>query len=522
MNNSNLKSQLYSRPDLQPYLFRRGFIVSQQQFDMNSFPFYGNWNVEKLGGYYFMTHSLAKCHHYTQGGVTHFLLGHCYNPFTMEHEEAVQLTKIAEEYEKGEVQYWAAVNELTGVFVMGWFDAKQISFITDPSGMQSAYYGKVEGNFMITSHPQIIGDLYNLEMDEFVKELIAYKWYPSLPGAFLPADISPFCDIKRIVPNHCYLFRNKIVTHNRFYPNFNINDSSNYQDLIVKSSEVLRNNMKLIALKWSRPAISLTGGIDSNTTFAAANSMYDKYESFSYLSAHKESIDVNAANIIADKFGVKQTVYTIPECNTSILDFDIKSKIISHNSGYIAPRKDNEVRKRIYLADNFRNDVEVKSWVSETFRAAYHHRYRRRSMPKMSAKLYRNIYKIFLFDRSLVKKIDALYETFIRDFQYAHYFDNDVDIHFWEVTWGSWGGTAISEMQLASDITIPYNNRYLLNLMMSVPIEKRLQDTHHKDIKQILNKELYDMNINVVNMYETNNRGKILNMIFTVNMLLSF
>ncbi|MFI3305471.1 MAG: hypothetical protein R3Y68_03020 [Rikenellaceae bacterium] len=147
MNRSNLKEQLDVRVDLRNLLFRRGFIVTQQQLDMESFPFYGNWNVEKLGEYYFMTHNLAKCHHFTKGGVTHFLLGHCYNPFTMEHEEVTQLAKIAEEYEKGEEQYWEAVNELTGVFVMGWFDGNKISFITDPSGMQSAYYGKVEGNF---------------------------------------------------------------------------------------------------------------------------------------------------------------------------------------------------------------------------------------------------------------------------------------------------------------------------------------------------------------------------------------
>ncbi len=491
---------------------------------LTQFPVYGNWVVEQIGGYNFMTHQDSKCYHYELNGVTHFLMGHSYNPFTMEHEEVKQLAKIAEEYGKGEDSYWEAVNQLTGVFVMGWFDKDQISFIVDPSGMQSSYYGRVNGNFMITSHAQIIGDLYNLEMDDFVKELISYKRYHNLPGPFLPTDLSQFKDVKRIVPNHSFIFRDEETTHKRFYPKLKCDSSADYQTVIRKSAEILQNNMKLIALKWKRPAISLTGGIDSNTTFAAANGVYDKYECFSYLSAHKESIDVDAAKIIANNFDVKHTVYNIPKGNASISDFDVKSEIIRHNSGYTLPRKENEVRKRIYLAENLVNDVEVKSWVSETIRAAYHHRYRRKDMPKLSAKLYRNIYKIFTLDRRLVKRIDALYESFINDFQYAdlNYFDNDVDIHFWEVTWGSWGGNAISEMKLASDITVPYNNRCFLDMLMSVPLEQRLHDTHHMDMKRILNKDLYDMNINVINMHETDTRGVLLNLVFTINMLLPF
>ena len=68
-----------------------------------------------------------------------------------------------------------------------------------------------------------------------------------------------------------------------------------------------------------------------------------------------------------------------------------------------------------------------------------------------------------------------------------------------------------------SDITFIYNNRKFLDLMFRVPLKKRISDRHHLDMKRVLNKELYDMNIRVVNLKETDTRARLLNVIFTIN-----
>ena len=96
------------------------------------------------------------------------------------------------------------------------------------------------------------------------------------------------------------------------------------------------------------------------------------------------------------------------------------------------------------------------------------------------------------------------------------------DLHYNEVTWGSWGGPNISDMKLYTDITFLYNNRVFLDLLLRVPLEKRISDEHHLDMKKYLNKELYDMGIRVVNMKETVTRAHLLNVIFTLNMHLPF
>lgn len=524
----NIKEALNARPDMQDLLFRRGFLYSEKIFaeKQNEFPFYGKWEDNDVAGAHGYKHNKCGFAKAEVNGVTFFLFGHCYNPFTMEHEEEKQLVRIGESL--GKPDFWDKVAEITGVFCMGWKMANgDVNFITDPAGMQSTYFGVLNGNLLITSHPQVIGDLYDLKMDEIVKEIINYKWYNRVMGCYLPTDLSPFIEVKRVVPSILYTFHadSKTVTHKRFYPVEDLQmckTQEEYQNVIEAAGDILKNGFDLVLKKWKRPAISLTGGIDSNGTFAAANGHYDKVETFSYLSAFKETIDVDAAKKIAGAFGIKHAVYEIPENKEDLPNFEIIKAIIAHNNGYIIERRDNEMRKRVYLTENLPYDCEVKSWVNETVRCYWFKHYGRKSFPKMSPKLYRNLYKMFFTNRSLAHKIDKLFETYMNDFEYYSIPKTyePADVHFNEVTWGSWGGMNISEMKIYADIAIIYNNRKFIDLMLRCPIETRISDKCHVDMKKYLNEDLWKMGIRVVNMAETDSRARKANMVFTLNTIL--
>lgn len=522
---SDFKTMIEKRADLQPYLFRRGFLLTDAAVHLDAFPFYGHWNSTPVGKYTAYTHELQKVTVYEHANRQFFLLGHAYNPFTMKVNEADVLARIAEAY--GTTEYWDRINEITGVYVYGAIDGSHIEYIVDPSGMQSAFYGAVNGKFYITSHSQIIGDLCALKMNELTRELIHYKWYHRVMGDYLPADMTQFDEVKRIVPSICFQWDGVSVSHKRFWPVQNLKIADNedeYQQVIRGAAEILKNNMLLVSQKWQNPAISLTGGIDSNTTFAAANGVYDRFEAFSYISAEKEIPDAEAAQKIAERFHVKWRRFDIPDTSENIKDFDEMVQIIEHNNGYIIKRNENEYRKRIYLMRNINCDVEVKSWVSETIRAYWYKHYGRKSFPKLSPKLFRNLYKIFIGNRTLAHKVDKVFTQYIKDFEYESIPSAypPADMHYNEVTWGSWGGLNISEQKMYADITFIYNNRRFFDLMFRVPLEKRISDQHHKDMKKVLNKELYDMNIRVVNLKETDTRAFLLNVIFTINSWLPF
>lgn len=526
MNKNEFISLLEKYPYLKEDLFIRGFLLTDvEPLDTNDFPFYGNWKVEEHCGYYFMAHKLAGMNIIELKNSIFFLFGHAYNPFTMEINENIILERIAEAY--GTEDYFDRINEITGVFVYGSIVDGVVEFFVDPSGMQSACCGVVKDNFYLSSHPQLIGDLCDLEMDSFVKELISYKWYGRVMGPYLPADLSPFAEVKRIVPSIQYWYKNHKIIHKRFWylsENIIADSPTEYNKVIEKAGDVLKNNMILIAKKWQRPWISLTGGIDSNTTMAAANGNYDKFETFSYISAEKEIPDSVAAKKIAENFGLKHHEYHIPDNNDDIKDFVAKCELFRHNSGYIAELYDNEARKKFFLRENAKCDVEVKSWVSETIRAYWYKHYGRKKFPSLSPKLFRNLYKIFLLNRGLAHKIDRLFAQYIKDFEYEKIPVSypPADMHYNEVTWGSWGGLNITEMKYCFDITFAYNNRKFLDLMFRAPLENRISDQHHLDVKKYLNKELYDMNIRVVNLKETDNRARALNVIFTINSFLPF
>lgn len=523
-----IKNILEANADLREFLFVRGFLVTNKNdINTNEFPFYGIWNCRQVGNVYFYTHKKTGFHICEASGKACFIMGHAYNPFTMEIDENKILERMLPFVGTDEIYKY--IDELTGIFVFGTMEDGKISFVVDPSGMQSACYCIDAKDFYISSHAQLVADVCSYEMDPFVEKLITYKWYPRVMGPYLPADMTPFSKVKRVVPNIEYLYReiDNAVEHKRFYPLVELSEcktEEEYEVVIKEAADILKNNMSLVVEKWEKPWLSLTGGIDSNTTFAAANGNYERIKTFSYCSAEKETIDCDAAKIISEKFNVDWTLFNIPDTNEGIDRFDERKAIISHNNGYIGLEKDNELRKRIILQEQCLADVEIKSWTSETIRAYWYKHYGRKKMPKLSAKLYRNLYKIFITNRKLAHQIDKIFAEYIEKFEYAKIPSQypAADMHYNEMTWGSWGGLNISEMKYCFDITIIYNNRRFLDLLFRVPLEKRISDQHHLDMKKYLNKDLFDMNIRVVNMKETKFRAFALNLIFTLNSWLPF
>lgn len=522
-----IKNVLENNPDLKGSLFIRGFLMTDENVDTVGFPFYGSWITQNVAGFNLYTHPKTGVHTFVNDDKTGILFGHAYNPFTMEIDEVKILERILSNY--GKEDFYDYVDEITGVFVLVIIANGKVQYVVDPAGMQSACYSVYKDNFYLSSHPQLIADVCGLQMDEFVKKLIRYKWYQRIVGPYMPADLTPFKEAKRIVPNIEYSFdvTDKTISHKRFYPLKDLAEcktEEEYDEVIKMAADILKANMDLIVKKWDTPWLSLTGGIDSNTTFASAVGNYDKIKTFSYCSAEKETIDCDAAKIISEKFNVPWTRYDIPNENTAIDRFYEKRAVIQHNNGYIALEKDNELRKRMILRENCPANVEVKSWVSETIRGYWYKYYGRKKMPKLSPKLFRNLYKIFTVNRRLAHKIDKLFKKYIEQFEYKKIPSQypPADVHYNEVTWGSWGSLNISEMKYCFDITFVYNNRRFLDLLFTVPLEKRISDQHHLDMKKYLNKELYDMNIRVVNMKETKTRAKLLNVLFTINSWLPF
>jgi hypothetical protein len=347
-------------------------------------------------------------------------------------------------------------------------------------------------------------------------------------GNYLPGDLTCYSQAKRLIPNTYVEYCGGAYSITRFYPTKSIATCENeaeYQAVIQQAARILKNTMQLIPMKWQRSAISLTGGIDSNTTFAAVAPNYQNYTTFSYVAMAREAIDAEKARQISDAFGVEHKTYIVPEENESIPDFAVYKAIFEHNDGDIGKLKDDDTRKKIYLIQNNVCDVEVKSWISETIRAyAYKYFGKRKFRKSLTPRNYTSLYKIFFANRKLVWQSDRCFKEYLEKTDLKkHLFNYDeTDFFVWEHMHGGKCGLDIGVMKSCFDITIPYNNRNLLDLLLRVPLAYRINDRHHLDLKRLMNEELYNMGIRVVNANQSEKRAKVLGIYYTIHSHLPF
>ena len=76
----DLKQQLKNKPEFKKYLFKRGFLITDYELSgsLSEYPFYGNWNTEKIGDFFFYTHKSLDIFVIKSNGTVLFLIGHAY------------------------------------------------------------------------------------------------------------------------------------------------------------------------------------------------------------------------------------------------------------------------------------------------------------------------------------------------------------------------------------------------------------------------------------------------------------
>lgn len=308
-----MKKTLKDYPKFQKRLYCRGFLITNEKQNVNlEYPFYANWKEETIGySFYMYTHKETYAYTYERNQVIYFIIGHAYDPYNMLVDENEILKKLASAREKSEADYWDAESNLTGVFCVGYVTENQIVYTTDCAGMQLVYHGLISDKLYITSHAKLVADLKGLKQPEYIKRLTTNKYWHYW-GTWLPGDLSPFDELKRMVPNHFGSYEKKQngIEVVRFYPTEKIVETKTqqeYENTIHELGRIMSNTMECIAKKWpeKKVSISVTGGRDSMTALSCANKVYDKLHYFSYISNVDESVDAYAAKEILVHLGLE-------------------------------------------------------------------------------------------------------------------------------------------------------------------------------------------------------------------------
>lgn len=517
MDREGIKAIIKQNPELADKLFCRGFLFTNADVDLTAYPFYGKWKHTKMQYYHMIVSPKQKSYFVTEGDATIVLVGHAYNPFTMEIDENTILAELIKQYSEESISmssslFWEKINELTGIFTIIIIDQGSVLIIGDASGMQTTFYTINSGKIYVASHTNLIGDLLDLDRDPYVVRLKNYRFFKLLGNA-LPGNLTQFSKVKRLIPNHYVKIEDHSLTVNRFYWPHKLNKT--VEEIVDEVAGILHSNMELISKKWKKPAISMTGGCDSKTTMACTNGLYDHFRYFSYNSSEAEKVDAEAAEKICKALELPHKTYNIPK---ETPNSEAVAEILNWNTGNIRHSHPNDVRKRIVFADTEDFDIEVKSWASEIGRAYYSKRFHGRTkFGKMTPRKCTTLYKFFFHNRRLVKQTDRVFEKYIK-----RYFEqskvNPVEWQeqlFWEFRVPSWNGLVITgEHRYSFDITIPYNNRKIFELLLSASIEDRISDRVYTDIRTKMNPAIDLTGVAVTNLKHTERREIIENIYF--------
>lgn len=505
-NTAKIKQILAEKPQYRECLFSRGYFITQDQsVNGSEYPFYGQWRERTIGKFRVFVHKDQDYCVHADGKLTFLMIGHAYDPFDGNYEEAVLLARAAEEYRKSKEAFFEQINGWTGIYCVFVF-GKDVLAVQDCAGIKALYYGEIDGKALFTSHPQLAADLYGLEMDPFIKKLVNNRFY-NIGNRYLPGDLSPFSEIKRIGANvYLWCDEENSMTVRRFYPTRPLQmckTEEECDEAVREACRIMHKNIELATKKWSRCAISLSGGTDSKTTLACANGLYDKLSFFSFQSKDTEIVDSTAAHEICDKIGLQHDIYPIPAENSEIEDYEELRAIIVHSYGYVRGLAEREIRKHIcmYRWDHF--DTEIKSWISEVVRVFFERKYGMKFPRRLTPRHFSIFQTRYFASPGLLRKSDKVYKEYMEKFDltepkfnYEH-----TDLYYWEVRMSSWGMMVTQSLDLCHRITFPFNNRKLVELMLTLPREYRINDNAHNDMIKSANKDIYDANIHILNNY---------------------
>ncbi|MBG9544831.1 hypothetical protein ABE29_19300 [Cytobacillus firmus] len=514
-----LKKLLEQYPQYQDTLFARGYLITSEEIDdLSKYPFYNNWKrtysgmLRKELPVNIYIHNKQDYYYYEEDGVNAVIIGNAYNPFDMKYLEEELLRDCVKAYKKNNEAFFDKISEFTGVHLIMLWDEKDLIVVQDCAGMKSCYFGKVNGGIYITSYPQLVGDICDLKIDPFVEKITKSYSY-NIGNKHLPGNITPFKELKRLGGN-TYLELKSDFKIKRFYPVQPIDEIKTEKQFdrgIEKLTNILNRNIELASRKWKRPAISLSGGMDSKTTLASTKGLYDRFTYFSFYCKPQEVVDANAAHKICGAIGLEHTIYPIPDNNEDVEDFDVLKKIIDHNTSYFKNTADHEIRKMIFLYRLDAYDVELKSWASEIGRCSLERRYGIK-MPKVLTPRHYSIFQTrFIFSPILLRKTENFYREFLNEIglDKLHFNYEQTDLYHWEVRLGAWGTSVVSSFDFSHNVTMPYNNRKLIELLLSFPHNSRRDGLVHDSVIKYANSKIHSLNLTVKNDYSKKYRQRL-------------
>jgi hypothetical protein len=305
----------------------------------------------------------------------------------------------------------------------------------------------------------------------------------------MPGLYTPYKEVSILSPNTLIDINERKIK--RFFPREKLKKQKINDELIKNIADILKNTFNVLAKKY-KLAVSLTGGIDTRLTLASSKTYKDKITYFTYVfdndAGHYD--DLKIAREISKITKIKHEEYIINSTeHEEYLD------LFNRNCSFLRSEKQGKLAYAIYKKYP-KNHLHIKSTVSEIGEGFYFRHFPpipavKIFLPQILTYFYRTNKKSHFTKNAFKDFIRITNFNEILKYNYNYY-----DMFYWEHRNGCWQSLQNQDFNISHDIFIIYNNRYILNKLLSVPIKNRIECTLQFKIIDYMWPELSNIKFN--------------------------
>lgn len=362
------------------------------------------------------------------------------------------------------------LDQLTGRFVLIVSLDENLYVFHDACGLRQVFYCfDKDGNFWSASQPNLLAEILSFSYDP---KMLKYKNLPLFISGrdefWFPCDLSPYKEIKYLLPNHYLDINNKSVK--RYWPRINSFGKLDLDECVNKVSKLLQSTIEAAARRFPL-VMGISAGWDSRKSLAACRSVKDKIIFYTHTPIKGNEADAEIPATLLPKLGLKHNlIELIPMDEDFKKYFDINNTWPRERHGHIA----------YSFIRHFGPDrVVLNSNISEYYGVWYW-------LPKKKIN-GRNLAMLRMISN---KKIIEELDKWLLDARPACEQANMNLLVLFDLELRSrWVSQALSEYDIAFETFNPYNNRNLFHLELSV--DEKIREGRNPYLPKALIKKMW-------------------------------
>lgn len=404
-------------------------------------------------------------------------LGHVYNPFSGRVGRTA-LEELAACWHHGRDAFLDGVSDLSGRFVLLVREADGSLFVLpDACASLPVAYALDAGRLVLGSHPALIGSLLALSDEPRVTRLLATRFY-HIGIRHCPADLTEVQGVRRLTPNVGLRHVAGTLELQRVYPTRARIERP--VEAVVDTVATALNASIDCLVRFERPVTcALSGGVDSRVSLAATVGHRDAIRFFTFSGDPKRNRDATCTRALARRLSLPFEDIALQR---PLAEAAFQQRYLRLQGQTRAPNVSSVLFRRQHFGTG--EGVEIRSCISEIARCFMKRKFRMRRLP-MSAHTMVPLYKRVPFRMSWHRLIARAFDDWARrtEFELIERFGHDwLDFYYWEVRVGTWQSLVLQDSDYYCSPTVIFNNRTLLDLMLSVPEADRASDALQRRI----------------------------------------